>query len=631
MAILDFMTKKTKSSNGEIKFKRLQTVVDKIFTDTKDERDKMSRFLARYRGEWWAKDKLKDTDSTIVANIFFSTVMTIAPLITDNRPIWSIRSRKPYLQNHFDGLSLALEYLWDKLDMDALSFKWILDALIMEVGIVKLYFDPEAEFGGEHKLEVVDPRLFFTAPGYDDVWDAPLCGTRIRKPLSWVYMKFPDKAKLVKPDEETEKFPEDAESWELENKYATVYEVWFKDDAAEDYFIRIDGDKEIETDKKEEGSEKRSRKSYPNGRIVVFTKETVLEDKPSAYRHSKPPYVALYDYIVPHSFFGMGEGDQIEELNKSYNRSLQLLDNYTRYRCDPPIFADTNCGVDIEDLKKSIPAGGGVFAANFAAMPQGKPILVGDIGNFDQAVLQFMSGITKLIEEISGVTDITKGIPGKSQRQSATEVSTLIESSYTRTRQRVRNFEWSVKRLLYIILCNTQQFYTEPRDFSIGRDDKIDYYTVGSSNAQVKESIGTPNSMKLEGEQPNEAEDDEQVEKDYTRFVEEFGDVDPVYAEFDLEIQTNSTLPMDRQSLANLFLRLLEMAGGNPVTGMPMWEAALNALRIPKYKQIIQDMKDNFEKSNQQPGQPGQPGAPETGGPAGMMEMLNRAGGASNE
>lgn len=614
-----------------IKFKKLQTVIDKMFEDTKTERDEMSRFLRRYKGEWWEKSKLKDTDSTIVANLLFSTVMTIAPLITDNRPIWSIRSRKPYLQNYFEGLSLALEYLWDKLDMDAVSFKWILDALIMKVGIVKIYFDPEAEFGGEHRVEVVDPRLFFCAPGYDDIWDAPMCGTRIRKPLSWVYTKYPDKAKnkdgtkLVLPDEEDEKFPDDAEPWELENKYTTVYEVWLKDDTAEDYFVRVDGDKELEVDKKEDG-EKRSRPSYPNGRLIVFTKETVLEDKASAYRHSKPPYVALYDYIVPHSFIGMGEGDQIEELNKSYNRSLQLLDNYTRYRCDPPIFADSNCGVDIEDLKKSIPAGGGVFAANFAAMPAGKPILVGDIGNFDQAVLQFMSGISKLVEEISGVTDITKGIPGKSQRQSATEVSTLIESSYTRTRQRVRNFEWSVKRLLYIILCNTQQFYTEPREFSIPRDDKIDYYSVGSSNAQVSQTIGTPNAMKQPGEEPNEPEDDQQVEKDYARFVEDFGDVDPVYSEFDLEIQTNSTLPMDKQSLANLFLRLLEMAGGNPVTGMPMWEAALTALRIPRYKQIVQDMKDNFEKSNQAPAQPGAPG-PETGGPENMMSQLLSAGG----
>ena len=73
-------------------------------------------------------DSARRTAST---NLFFSTVMTIAPLITDNRPIWGVRARKPYLQNYMEGFSLALEYLWDKLDMDAKSFLWILDALIV--------------------------------------------------------------------------------------------------------------------------------------------------------------------------------------------------------------------------------------------------------------------------------------------------------------------------------------------------------------------------------------------------------------------------------------------------------------------------------------------------------------------
>ena len=135
MAIKDWFKKGKDGSEESIKFKRMQAVVDKIFEDTKDQRDEMSRFLKRYKGEWWEKTQLKDTDSTIVANLLFSTVMTIAPLITDNRPIWSIRSRKPYLQNYFDGLSLALEYLWDKLDMDAVTFKWILDALVMKVDV----------------------------------------------------------------------------------------------------------------------------------------------------------------------------------------------------------------------------------------------------------------------------------------------------------------------------------------------------------------------------------------------------------------------------------------------------------------------------------------------------------------
>ncbi len=622
---MSIFKKKEKSEDSEdtLITKRMRAVVDKIIEDTKADRDEMTRFLDRFKGKWWDLDKLKDTDSTIVANLFFSTVMTIAPLITDNRPIWGVRARKPYLQNYIDGLSVALEYLWDKLDLDMTSFKYILDALIMKIGIIKCWFDPDDGFGGEHKVEVVDPRLYFCAPGYDDNWDAPLQGTRIRKPLSWIHTHYPDKASLVKPDTDNEKFPENAEKWELENKYATVYEVWVKDDTIIKYFTKKEGDKEIEVDKKDEGTEEKERPKYPFGRLIVFTKDCILEDKASIYRHSKPPYVLLYDYILPHSLIGMGEGNQIEEIGKSYNRSLQLFDNYVKHRCDPPVFIDSNINVDIEDLKKSIPAGGGVFAADFSRVSGGKPMLMGEIGQLDPAVPQFISGLSKLNEEISGVTDITKGMTSKSQRQSATEISTLIESSYTRTRQRVRNYEWSIKRLLYLILCNTQQFYTEPRDFSLSQDNNINYYTIGSSRDQVAETIKPQGQQEQpEGEMSDE---DIQAEKDYEQFIKDWGEEDIIFADFDLEIQTNSTLPMDKQSLANLFLRLLEMAGGNPVTGMPMWEAALSSLRIPKYKQIIAKMQELFDKQNQPP-QGEAPQGAETGGPPDLMGMIQRAG-----
>jgi hypothetical protein len=460
---------------------------------------------------------------------------------------------------------------------------------------------------------VVDPRNFFCAPGYDDIWDSPMCGVRLSKPISWVRSMYPKTGKDVKPDEPDEKISDDDPKWAYNNEWANVYEVWLRDDTAEEYFTK-DG-KEVE--KKEEGATKNERAKYPNGRILVFTRDALLDDRPSPYKHGKPPYVGVYDYIVPHNLIGMGEGNQIEELNKSYNRNLQLMDNFTRYRCDPPLFADTNAGVDIEQLKKEIPQGGGVFAYN--AMASAKPLVTGDTGNLDPTVLNAMGGIAKLIEEISGVTDITKGMTTKSQRQSATEISTLIESSYTRTRQRVRNFEFSIKRVLYLMIDIMQQFYTEPRNFSLSVDNNINYHTISNSKAQA--------ASRMEPGTGEDAQEDEQIMADYQKFIEEWGDVDEIYADFDLEVQTNSTLPMDRQSLANLFLRLLEMAGTNPVTGMPMWEAALTALRIPKYKQIIAKMNELFDKQNQPPqgGPPGMPGE----GPPNLMDLISKAGGSN--
>jgi hypothetical protein len=613
-----------RSEPDEPEFKKLQMVVDKIFDDTKDDRQEMNRFMKRYKGQWWDDAALKPTDSRISANLLFSTVMTIAPLITDNRPIWSARARKPHMQNHIEGFSLALEYLWDKLDLDMTVFKWILDALIMKYGILKCYYNPDDSALGDVAVEVVDPRNFFCAPGYEDIWDSPMCGVKISKPISWIRTMYPETGKGVLPDDPSAKVNDDDPKWTMDTKWANVYEVWLKDDATEEYFTKemVDakGNKTTEeVDKEEEGSDKEERSRYPFGRIIVFTKDVLLDDRPSPYKHGKPPYVAVYDYLVPHNLIGMGEGNQIEELNKSYNRNLQLLDNYTRYRCDPPLFADSNSGVDIEELKKSIPSGGGIFAFN--AMTSAKPLITGDVGMMDQVVFQFVGGIAKLIEEISGVTDITKGMTTKSQRQSATEISTLIESSYTRTRQRVRNFEWSVKRVLYLMIDIMQQFYTEPRNFSISQDNKVNYYTVGNSKAQAMTSQPQPGT----GETPDE---DEEIMADYEKFIAEWGEVDEIYAEFDLEVQTNSTLPMDKQSLANLFLRLLEMAGGNPVTGMPMWEAALTALRIPQYKKIIGKMQELFDAQQQSKGgPPGAPQGPLGEGPPNLMAMIQQAGG----
>lgn len=616
MAFLGIGAKNKKpSAEDTIEFKILKNVVDKIIDDNSDSIDTMNRFVKRYKGEWWETSKLKPSDSTIQANLLFSTVMTVAPLLTDNRPVWSVRARKAYLQNYMDAFSLALEYLWDKLDMDMVSFKWIMDALIMKIGIVKCYFDPDAEFGGEVKVEVVDPRTFFVAPGYDDIWDSPLCGTRVPRPISWIRMMYPESGKKVKPDNMVRE-EYDASEWQQNIDTAMVYEVWLKDDTMEEYFVDEEGK---ETDKK--NGEKKERKQYPFGRLVVFTETALLSDRAMPYRHGKPPYVALYDYLNPHEFIGQGEGDQIEELNKSFNRNLQLWDNYSAYYNDPPWLVDTNAGLEIEKIKTQLLQGGGIFEYNGTVNPD--PIKKVQGATPNPAMVQEMTAVKKLIEEVSGVTDITKGMSSKSQRQSATEISTLIESSYTRTRQRVRNFEFSVKRVLYQMLELMQQYYTEPRTFSVKRDRDIEYYDVSNSRAFAEETIKPPQQQ---GPQ-QEPEYDEQTTKDYEEFISAFGKEDEIHAAFDLIVETNSSLPMDKQSLANLYLRLLEMGGGNPVTALPLWKATLTQLRIPRHKEIISEMQEMFQQSNQPPAPPMPPGmgaaAPE--GPPGAMELIQGA------
>lgn len=571
-----------KEKEERVRLTKLKNAVDRIFRDTDKQRDEMERHLKEFRGEWWNELELKNThDSKVFVNYIFSTVMSIAPLLTDNRPTWSIRARQPFMQKAFDLYSLCLEYLWDKIDMDRKVFLAVVDALVMKNGIFQVTFDPDAEVFGECRVDVVDPRVFFEAPGYDDIRENPFMGTRERKPLSWIRMHFPETGKEVVSDDNDNKTKwVEKDTNELHSDFATVYTVWSRDPETESVYLE---DEDGNREKDEKGKDKKEdREKYPFGKITVFTGDTLLEEKPSPYRHNLPPYVKLYDYYDPHESIGMGEGEQIEQLNRSVNRNMQLLDKFMTLYEDPNWLVDETSGIDAESVKKDLPAGGNVWSYNSGVTEN--PVKRLEMGTLSADLYNYTAMLPRIIEEVTGVTDITKGMAAKTERQTAAEVSTLIESSYTRTRQRVRNLEHAIKRVCYLLIDIMQQYYTEIRDFNIKTDQNVDFYQV--SNQQ-------PFMDQMMQPKPNQAgqvnPQDEADYKKFREFIKELGDVDEVYADFDIEIQTNSTLPMDKQSLANLFLRLAQMQIVDP-------QAVIEQLRIPKGDEIIKRMEQRAQQ-----------------------------------
>jgi len=573
-----------KDRDERIYITKLKTAVDRIFTDTDEQRKEMERFLKEFNGEWWAEDTPKHA-SKVFVNYLFSTVMSIAPLLTDNRPTWAIRARKPFLQKVVDLYSLCLLYLWDKLDMDDKVFRCVVDALVMKNGVFQVSFDPGAGTFGECRVDVVDPRVYFEAPGYDDNWECDFQGTRERKPISWIRRTFPEKGEDVRPDEDEPKSAradwKEKQLFELHNEFATVYTVWMRDDETEEYIIKgADG----KTEKDEKGKDKKEdRKKFPYGKITVFAKDVLLEEKASPYRHGRPPYVKLYDYISPHEQIGMGEGDQIEQLNRSINLAMQKMDNFMTLYNDPNWLVDELAGIDAENVKENLPGGGNVWSFNSGISEN--PIRRVEMGTLTPDLYNYISMLPRILEEITGVTDITKGMASKSERQTAAEVSTLIESSYTRTRQRVRNLEFTIKRVCYLLIDIMQQYYTEIRDFNIKTEENVDFYKVSNQKPFMDQMMQPSANPQNEQQAAQEAADYEK----YKEFIQAFGETDEVYADFDLEIQTNSTLPMDRQSLANLFLRLAQMKIVDP-------QAVIEQLNIPKGEEIVKRMEQRAQQ-----------------------------------
>lgn len=546
---------------------KFQDLVRKVYLspEYKKRRQEMNRYLRYYKGEFWKEENRAEGETEIFANYIFSTVQAVAPLLTDNRPIWYLRARKPFLQRFFQVYSDGLEYLWDKAELDMKLFRVVLDSLIMKHGLWKIHLRD-----GEVAIDVQDPRTFVCAPGYDDIWDAPWCGTAERKPVSWVKEYFADVKGVeeIKADDDELRARTDSEFEKMSDleqsaEFVTVFEVWVKDAAAEK---AIDG---------------KAKPKYPNGRIVTFCQGVKLKDVPSPFRHKKPPYVQFLDYLVPHELHGMGEPDQIETLCLEFNLGLKKLAQYVIDYVDPDWYIDSACGVDPEKWKEERKGGKNVWAVNTGSqIPQ-----VGVMPPINTTVIDFLNSIPKLIEEITQVTAVSKGMEVKKQRQTAGEIATLIESSYTRTRQRVRNLEASIKRALYLVVDIMQQFYDDERPYTLVEDGDVSFGAV-SNRAEFAKRVMTPREPEKRGwfsklvPQGELKQEYQQELEDYQALVDYLGDADQVYVDFDLEIQTNSTLPMDRQSLANLMLRLFELKAVDA-------EALLEILRVPKREEIV--------------------------------------------
>lgn len=583
-----------------MEFQKLVKTCNKIYDsdEYKDRRKEQERFLKYYTGKYWPTPTNDDEkkESEIFANLIFSTAMTIAPMLTDNKPIWSIRSRSPEYQPLANVYKAAGDSLWGIEEMDSKLYDVVIDSLIMKNGIAQVTFDPERKVGGEISIEIIDPRAYFQAPGFEDNWDAPLCGTKVRRSMWWIRKMYPDKADEVKSDDDGGKtglaraaavvstLLSRKEDHEHMVEEADVFTIWMVDDT-------------MITEPGEDG-EKVEKKKYPNGRMMVFTKDVILEDREYPYNHGKPPWVFLYDYKVPHSAFGIGEADQIEGLVLEYNLFLRRYAKHCRIHSNKNWTIPDTFGTDPDEFKRKMAEGDHAFTVPPGAEAP-KQIKVEP---FDPSTIQMINGLPTIIQDVSGVTDTSKGMASKKQRQSAHEITALLETSYTRTRQRVRNLEAFIKRVFTLVVELMQQFYTEPREFSLKNgNNENEWYSIDNSKGFVE---GAMKPQKEAGQ--GEDEEEEQLLKtqweDYTKLMTDLSDEKDVQFNFSIDIETNSTLPLDQQALANMALQLAQLGHIDTLS-------LLELLHIPNPEKVVDRLKkDAAARQAPAAGPPGGPG-----------------------
>lgn len=94
---------------------KLRKQVDSIFNATRTTREEMRRHRMLMEGNIWNTKEPEFQGfekSDIQYNIIFSTIQSLVPLMTDNRPITRVNAKFPFLEKLAETLNNVTKYAW---------------------------------------------------------------------------------------------------------------------------------------------------------------------------------------------------------------------------------------------------------------------------------------------------------------------------------------------------------------------------------------------------------------------------------------------------------------------------------------------------------------------------------------
>lgn len=301
----------------------------------------------------------------------------------------------------------------------------------------------------------------------------------------------------------------------------------------------------------DEDVEGKKQLKYPKGRVITCLPELgiLLSDKKNPYKDGKFPFVLMKNYDIPFEFWGVGEVEQIMSPQHYVNElTNQIIDN-AKNTANMQWIIDKNSGIGQGKLTnrpglviRKTP-GSEVRRDTPPAMP-----------NYVREQIEVLK---KDMQDISGVFDTLKG----AQQGSVTAASAILalqEASQARIRLKIKLMEASLSELAQIVYSRMQQFW------------KLDRWV------RVTDVEGNP-LFKQIGTQV-------------------------LSNDFDLKVMAGSTMPVNRNAMLDLMIRLAQTNGED---GLPLVDrkAVLEFLPTGDKKAItdrFEEIKAQQEQSQQQ-------------------------------
>lgn len=462
-------------------------ITERLFKQAKDWKsyyagDKQAKWIDDIRfvkGIQWPALRPQEKTSVVI-NRIWSNIQKELPFMTDRMPKLYIDPTEPADKPIADIIKQIIETQWVERDMERKIPEGTLHAKEVGTTFYRPFWNNQLANGlGDIDCEALDPLECFPF-AYTDELTSEKCEGFIwarNVALGWIKKNYEKDGWRVKSQVDST-IPDRAKESNMasdENQVRQVSDMGAGSNytASETNYLPSTGTSLADSDLQrvtlikcylrdgttqdveevKDGKKVKSKKAvYPNGRMITLAGGIILEDEPFAFEFF--PYVEQRNYIQPGEFWGESDVKQIKDNQKLYNKILSMLTDALKRGIYTTKFIQTGSGIDADNF----------YVTSDAAYDTKIPNPVTELAPqaLPPQAFAFPQSIEMAIEKTFGIGDLGS-VGNPSDLPSGRSLSEYQEATQTRLRQKIRNLEYTVRKIgkawVEMILKN----YTEDR------------------------------------------------------------------------------------------------------------------------------------------------------------------------
>lgn len=555
----------------------------------------------------------KDLKKTKYYNVIKPIVDTITTHILDAHITTSVR---PKIKSNQDVETLKTVRLMSGVINDALNNiksvnkfeslkqKLVRKALTEKIAIAKVYWDQsEQDNLGEVKITSVDPNNFFPEPGAKSIETSNYIFVRRSESVFELKKKYRnDPNTLRKIDEILQKNRDSQEikgKRDIDRENAEGIRTVTNDQTTTQVYVGgsdhtgiISGTKNIvlwecytkddtiwapekEDTQDEQALKKTESLKFPNGRVIIYTGEHILEDKPIEYPFGFP-FVRLILKDID-EFMGNAIAEDLvaidDRINMAYHKRRYLIGSH-----ENRTFVDPTSGVTKRSFKTDL----NIIEVDPGGLEDGRfP------RDFNSGSIQDIAVVNELIDklkeeakEISRVNDMMISGERPHGVTSGNMVNDLNESPMSSIRDMQRSFKDFLVEISQKAIVIMQLYYNQSRLLRLSSGDRY---------AKIP--------MREEGVEPV-TEIIEEVKNEEGGYI--YNVVDRItgdlsVGEYEVEVTAGTAQPRSREAAGRLTAQLVK-EGAFDMPDVDLLDHLLESLDYPNRSAIIEKVRENREK-----------------------------------